>query len=78
MDTGNRTRKAPRPGTYGARLLEFIEAHPGCTFTECYEHLFPDHDRVFSAASGPRDRLVFAGLVRTERDGRCVRHYINP
>lgn len=67
-------QKPLKPGGFADRALQHIAANPGATFLEIHNHLRP-HARTFQGTSRDTDRLVFAGLIRKERDGKCVRHY---
>ena len=55
--------------------LQFIIANPGCTFGELHTATQSGVEKVMASTTRATDRLVREGLIRKERDGRCVRHF---
>lgn len=54
------------------RLLAYIEAHPGCSWSELYEGVRGDHRRRREAL----DHLIARGRIRVEVEGRAHRHWV--
>lgn len=63
-----------KPGTMADHAHTHIATHPGCTFTELHTALRPGSQHL-SSTWKDRNKLLHAGLIRTQRDGRHVRHY---